>query len=440
MVNRLILFFAVSLWVPLSLRSQTTVSSIHISKERIGKAQAFQLSDTVFMSYFKGSKHGGVYFYPGGQTELVDLNGAGSLSGVQRVANKSFYYFLEKKGKGIVALKALFLDMNNKTSKVLEKEILISSEIVGVVNDDILSIVTWNKSERLIEVYRINQFNCKKSGYQLPDNNSDLDASDLQLVSPRAGWLFQGISWAKIYVERDRVSLNIDRIYNTDIIVFNGSEEKPKVVAIPSKSTGFRSFLSDSLLFRFNMFVNGFYVKVFHANKGTELLTKTLNKEDFKKTDTIYFHSGKDHVRTHRYAIDKIITSYSFGAEPVVVANKISSGEYGITIGCFFNKKGMGFAASSNPVGFFATLAATTAYRQLSESPAESSYFYTEFSKGDINFRSNPSLIYKRVDDFDIHKSKNARLEAVMVKDSSTAYLIVSDLKAQTVNLVRIRR
>lgn len=444
MKSRALLISLVTFSTLCRLFGQEIIGTRQIEHNAVLNGQVFETNDTLFFSYFDNYPeitHHAIIFYPNGKTENVDVKDvAEPFLAIESVGTKWFYYFLTENKSKAPVLKTLRIDRKDNSRTILDHETSIRGEVVGVsTTQKNPLLISWHKETHTLRVYQIKENKSVEKTFILPERTNVLDAKDFQLISGNTGWIYEANSWVKVYIDPNRIRLGIDWSNNIELLTLN-ENQKHDTLSITTNNSDYRSFVCDSLLFRYHIFSNGLYVKVYDAFKGTELSIHSLEKKKASDTDLIYIHSGKQNTTAKDIKLKKLFDSFAFNAEPVIVASKSGGNLYGLSIGTFFNQKGAGNTIGNNPSQLIFSLPIITSVRQLREQPAVSRYFYCNFSNKKIDFHSEPITIHKLIDDFDTKRNKETTIEDLLIKDLNNAYLITRDSKSNTLQLIKISK
>jgi hypothetical protein len=444
MKSRALLISLVTFSTLCRLFGQEIIGTRQVEHNAILNGQVFETNDTLFFSYFDNYPeitHHAIIFYPNGKTENVDVKDvAEPFLAIESVGTKRFYYFLTENKNKTPILKALRIDRQDNSRTILDHETSIQGEVVSMISfQQRPLLISWHKETHTLRVYQIKENKSVEKTFILPERTNVLDAKDFQLISGNTGWIYQANSWAKVYLEANRIRLGIDWSNNIELLTLN-ENQKHDTLSITTNNSDYRSFVCDSLLFRYHIFSNGLYVKVYDAFKGTELSIHSLEKKKASDADLIYIHSGKQNITDKDIKLKKLFDSFTFNAEPVIVASKSGISQFNLTLGTFFNQKGAGNTVGTNPNQLIFSPSVISSAKQWREQPAVSRYFYCEFANKKIDFKSEPTTIHKLIDDYDAKRSKEIIIEDLIVKDLNNAYLVTRDSKSNTLQLVKISK
>jgi hypothetical protein len=426
------------------LFSQEVVGSTEVKNNAILNGRVLETNDTIFFSYFDNYPevtHYGIIFYPNGKTESIDVKEVlEPFLAIESAGTKRFYYFLTESKSKAAILKTLRIDRKDQSRAILDHETSIQGEVVGMTTIQQRPVlISWHKESHTLRIYYIKENKSIEKTFTLPERTNVLDAKDFQLISANTGWIYEANSWAKVYLEPHRIRVGIDWSNNIELLTLN-ENQKHDTLSISTNNSDYRSFVCDSLLFCYHIFSNGLYIKVYDAFKGSELNIHSLEKKKAPDTDLIYIHSGKQNTTGKDIKLKKLFDSFTFNAEPVIVANKSGINQYSLTVGTFFNQKGAGNTTGSNPSQLVFSLPVITSIKQWREQPAVSRYFYCELANKKIDFKSEPVTIHKLVDDFDTKRNKETTIEDLIIQDLNHAYVITRDSKSNTLQLVKISK
>lgn len=134
------------------LCAQNVLTTVKLGSQHAYDFQSFQSGDTLFVSYFEFNEpaqaynHKALHIFPNGLTESIYFSDMPQTTfcGFENHSEGTYYYYLQDVNEGS-AIKTLF--NSNETRKVLPGVILINDQIIDLVDEKGLLVLTRNQAK-----------------------------------------------------------------------------------------------------------------------------------------------------------------------------------------------------------------------------------------------------------------------------------------------------
>ncbi|MEX2233103.1 MAG: hypothetical protein WD824_13155 [Cyclobacteriaceae bacterium] len=267
---------------------QGPYAEVKLKSNNIDEIQAFEVHDSVFLTYTDKDIRKAFWINGGGKTTQVYLNHVGEIRicGIQKQPDTTFLYYLKEEDK-FLRLYALKQESHGGNIYSGGKPVTIFGDLMAIHADDgEFIMVSYIKQANRLEIISLHRG--IKTGFvdsQMPEDFNRFASSSGLITNNGMTAISQGSALTKIYKEGRSMVLTIDenRVAVgksvTKIIKIDVSTGNRVLYTIPGPDRDkFRSFYHDGKLFQF--ITDPIYEwVVYDIETGVTLYTKKLKQE-----------------------------------------------------------------------------------------------------------------------------------------------------------------
>lgn len=362
---------------------QEPYAEFQIESNKIHDLQAFEVHDSVFLTYTDKDVRRAFWIDGQGKANQVYLNhvAGARICGIQKQPDTTFIYYLKEEDR---LLRLFSLKQPSHGGNVYSggTPLNISGDLMAVqANDRELILVYYLKKSNRIEILSIKRG--VKTGFielQMPEDFARYASSSGLITEDGLTTISQGSAPTKIYREGNGLIFTIDEDRSTagksdtKVIHLDLSTGKYAVHAVPGTDNGrFTSFYHGGKLFRFTASTGKYEWSAYNIQTGATLYTKTVNQEKSLRDQRVLLRTAESQeVRFGhlRHIMDQF-------AAPVMIVEKIPGAEdLRFVTGTFQNSKGAVIVGGISPLAVLAGLVVANVINQLEGPPGIQQYFY----------------------------------------------------------------
>ena len=192
---------------------QSPYAEINLASNVIRDIQAFEVHDSVFLTYTEKDVRRAFWIDAGGKTNQVYLGYADDihLCGIQKYADTTFFYYLKEEDK-VLLLSSLKQSSRGGNIYSGAKRFNLSGDVLGIhVDDDELIVVSYDKKTNRMEIISLNRGSkIRAISRDMPEDFSKHAVSSGFIREGGMATIDQGSAPTKIYRDGQSIILTID--------------------------------------------------------------------------------------------------------------------------------------------------------------------------------------------------------------------------------------
>ncbi|MBS1507962.1 MAG: hypothetical protein JSS79_15080 [Bacteroidetes bacterium] len=426
-----------------AVEGQQEFAKVSLGAGGVSQLQAFMSKDTVLITFKeRDNKWKMARILPDGTTQMVyreDIVDA-ELCGYQVDHGDEYFYFIERLKKNSVSLTTVHLNRTTKKREIVKQAVVFESPVVGVVNEDGVTVVTYTASNAL-ELTRVSKgvVAGKESILVL----SNLKATDFDVLRPGEGvGFYETYGRIQIYVSKPTVILCMKEGQNSTLAVTYDRNTGDKKICSVTASPGedLKSFVVDSLVFSLATSKSKFVLSVHHRITGAVIATRELSLNPAMKDTKVYFHEARKHRRSMKENLWHTMKVSSM-TNAAIVAQKTPLGSYSIVYGTTFNENTPGIVISPNPLAMVVGTILWSAARQARPRPGISRYLFATFDGHEIDTNKSDNAVSKRMDEYEIqHQRARYHFCGSLLVSQARAFVLMENYHEKKLVLINIAK
>ena len=315
----------------INLKGQSVITELALPGDNIESIQSFTTRENIYLFFNEADSVNKAYqIKPDGMFKqfIFETVENALLVGVKDYVDSSLFYYLTGK-KQDLKLTAMAYHYNTGKSRWLNEEIKIEGQVVGVSNDEMFSIIYYQKNSNAFKIIQLKGFEVEnEKSFDLPMSLS----TDYKYISYIRDYtlptIADGSAKYKLYKRDQQLIFSIDYTLvestsvdpQTTVITFDLESGEQTLKSYPAKTNDFfRSFVRHSSLYRSAMSKNKFELEILRMSNGEILQKKELQRDTVLKRTYVYLKDGKtQRMNKHETLYDMMKNSVS--SEPSVIA------------------------------------------------------------------------------------------------------------------------
>jgi len=381
-------FISFFLFVFIHSVSQVNLATIDLTTNTVEDVQTQAIGDSLFVAvdWFDGKPNlalkKGYWIGSGGTVNTIDFGflQKAVLCAIEQVNESVYYYYLDfmldkKRERKIRVMRS---DIKSKQIQYINQSIPFEGDLLGMVTENGVHAITFNERNLMFKIITIN------GGREVAAKEIQLDyklgnfwdgaITVIENLSIHS--IADGSSSNKLYYTNGELVLVASNYYSQTLVIkMNLQTSQVSYYQIPVDFKKKASYYESGLLYYLAASSNEYNLQIFDTVSKKKIYGKTYAKLDAFKLNPIYRRIDKE-VKVYKDgSLYKLMNrNESFGLSIVVedhLTDKL------VTFGDYFDEKGVGIAAGSNPISMFAALIVTTALRQqFGKGAGQSRYAY----------------------------------------------------------------
>ncbi|HTJ53208.1 MAG TPA: hypothetical protein VL443_27325 [Cyclobacteriaceae bacterium] len=314
-----------------SLRGQSVITELTLPGDNIESIQSFTSRENIYLFLNEADSVNKAYqIKPDGTHKQLTFDRIENtlLVGVKDYSDSSLFYYLLGK-KQDIKLIAMTYNYTTGKSRWLEEEIKIDGQVVGVSNDEMFSIIYYQRNPNQFKVIQLKGLEIEnEKSFDLPMSLS-IDYKYITYIRDYTlPTIADGSAKYKLYKKDQQLIFSIDYTLvestsvdpQTTVITFDLQNGEQTLKSYPAKTNDFfRSFVRHNSLYRSAMSKNKFELEILKISNGEILQKKELQRDTALKRTYVYLKDGKSQrINKHETLYDMMKNSVS--AEPSVIA------------------------------------------------------------------------------------------------------------------------
>ncbi|HEY8935964.1 MAG TPA: hypothetical protein VIM65_12115 [Cyclobacteriaceae bacterium] len=317
--------------VSFNLKGQSIISELTPPDNNITSIQSFATKENIYLFFNEADSVNKAYqVKPDGTFKQLIFERTENtlLVGVKDYRDSTLFYYLLGK-KQDIKLTAMSYHYGTGKSRWLNEEIKIDGQVIGISNDEIFSIIYYQKNPNLFKVIQL-------SGLEIENEKSfDLPMSlttDYKYISYIGDYTFptiaEGAAKYKLYKKDQQLIFSVDYTSiestsadpQTTVTTFNLENGEQETKNYPAATKNFfRSFVNNNLLYRSAISKNKFELEMIKLSTGKTLQHKEFQRDTVLKKSFVYIKNGKtQRINKHESLHDMMKTSVN--CEPSIIA------------------------------------------------------------------------------------------------------------------------
>jgi hypothetical protein len=396
---------------------QETYAELNLESNKIDDIQAFEVGDSVFLTYTDKDVRRTFWIDGSGKTSQVYLTHVGEirLCGIQKNPDTTFLYYLKEEDQ-LLRLSVLKQSSHGGNIYSGGKPVNFSGDPIAIYTDDQeLIAVSYEKKYNSVEIISVRRgIQASRMVLQMPEDFRQYSSSSGFITSTELTTIAQGSAPTKIYKDGRSIIFTIDEDRfaagksATRIIRIDLSTGEHVMHTLPGPDDHkFSSFYLDNNLFRLATSYNSFQWSVYDVQTGNSVYTKNLDKEKSLRNQNVLLRMAESQEVWH-VPLYGMIGDY---AEPSIIVERIpGTGNLRILTGTFQNSKAVALPAGGTPLAMLTTLVIKNVINQLEAPPGINKYFSLTgnvdkgFDFEPVENNSSPSL-RQIIDDYEISRT-----------------------------------
>jgi|694.fasta_scaffold06252_21 hypothetical protein len=368
--------------------SQINVASINLSTDQVADVQTQAIGDSLFvaLNWFDSSPNlflkKGYWVGTRGTVSEIDFGFLQkvALHAIEQAKDTIYYYYqdfaLSKKREP--EIRVMRSTRESKRVQQTNQSIPFKGALMGILGDDGLKAITYDKKTLTFKIIDLK-------------NGAPIRIKEIELDIKLANFLNESIT---LINNKSLTSIaegaSLNKLYYTEgklILIATNFEMETKVLKIDIETGRISTFnvpivyqkratwYDNNLLYFLSAATGEYILRIFDLTSKKEIYKKAFARMDAFKEIPIYRRSNKEMKVFKDGSLYKLMNRNESFELSILVEDHLS--EKLITFGDFFDEKGVGIAAGSNPISMFAVFMVTTTLRQqFGKGAGQSRYSY----------------------------------------------------------------
>lgn len=368
--------------------SQVHVASIDLSTDMVEDVQTQVIGDSLFIAvdWFDASPNPklkkGYWVGSAGTVNAIDFGFLQKvvLCAIEQVDEAVYYYYLDfmldkKRERKIRVARS---DKKSKQIQNIDQSIPFEGDLLGILNEDGIQAISFDKKALKFKVITISDGRIVATReIQLDYKLANFWDGPITVVKDKSVHsIADGSSLNKLYYTKEELVLVASNYYSQTLVIkMNLQTGNVNYYKVPVDFEKKATYYESGLLYYLSASNNEYNLQIFDMVSQKKIFGKAFARLDAFKLNPVYRRMDKE-VKVYKDgSLYQLMNRNSDLELSILVEDHLSNKL--ITFGDFFDEKGGGIAAGSNPFTMFAVFMVTTALRQqFGKGAGQSRYSY----------------------------------------------------------------